>query len=35
MEKEITENCTILKPGEGSAELITNTVNIHLITKYN
>lgn len=25
MEKEVTENCTILKPGEGSAELITDT----------
>lgn len=35
MEKEVTENCTILKPGEGSAELITDTVNIYLATKCN
>ena len=33
MEKkeEETENCTIIKPGIGSAELIPNTVNIYLL----
>lgn len=29
-EKEI-ENCTIIKPGIGSAELIPKTVNIYLL----